>query len=395
MKIMFLGSVVTPELAENLSGTSIAGNKMQYCVLRELGKYTDIDISVVTVKSRASFPGDKVVFEKRDTINLGSGVNAYCASYCNIPLIKQIWHTLSIKHEAEKCIKREGTPDVIMAFNLFPQTGTPLLTIGEKYHIPVVSLLADLPIDDAAKRSKFMSGWRKVFDRITANNIAKCNNIIALNQNAVDIYNPNANSIIVDGGIDINEYTAVNEVISPNRKNIVYAGSLVKYNGIKALINMMDLIDDAEISLDIYGDGDLREFVEKESQRTERINYHGRVSSDKLNSIYQNAWLLINPRPVSDPISQVTFPSKMFEYLISGTPVLSTRLSGFSKEYESVMFFAENDSAEGLAKSVNYISSLTQHDLNDKAKKAQEFVLSNKTWEKQCKKIKAFLETLC
>ena len=42
-------------------------------------------------------------------------------------------------------------------------------------------------------------------------------------------------------------------------------------------------------------------------------------------------------RVVNDPIAQVTFPSKTFEYLLSGTPVLSTRLNGYTHEYDEAI----------------------------------------------------------
>lgn len=389
MKILFMGSVVTPDLAEKLTGTSIAGNKMQYCVVKELSHYPDIRIDAITVKSRAAFPRDLVAFEKSDIIKLFENVHGYCISYCNIPIIKQVWHTLSMYQSAKRYIKSKGTPDVLLTYNLFPQTGWGAIRLGKKYNIPVVTLLADLPIDDAAERNGLMRFWRSIFDSVTRKCIGQCDNIVALNKNAVDIYHPGANYIVIDGGIEI---TAINSIETARQKNIVFAGSLVKYNGIVQLVNAMKFVQDKNIVLNIYGDGDLHEFVAKSAKKESNIIYHGRVNSSSLNKIYQEAWLLINPRPVDDKIAFVTFPSKIFEYLLSGTPVLSTRLSGFSEEYNNVMFFSQKDNAESLGRAINQISDLSNDQLNELASKAQQFIINNKTWEKQCRKIKDFLE---
>lgn len=396
MEILFLGSVVTPVLAERLSGTSIAGNKMQYCVLKELSKIEDVNISAITVKCRAAFPKDRVIFEERDTIEIETNVKGYCAAYCNIPIIKQIWHTVSMYLETRRYIKKEGAPDVILSFNLFPQTGWAAVKSGKKYNIPVATLLADLPIDDANKRNWFMTQWRKLFDCLTIRLIKECKNIIALNENAIKIYHPKADSLIVDGGIDWNSNNTLLAIKGAENKDIVFAGALVQYNGIVNLLQAMQIVKKSgkDIILHIYGDGDLKDYVKAMAEKHDNIVFHGRVASEELTEIYNKAWLLINPRPVNDPISQVTFPSKMFEYLLSGTPVLSTRLSGFTNDYNDVMFFAESDTPQGLADKILEVSCQSQEEMNQKALRARKFVLDNKTWEKQCERIHEYLQKI-
>lgn len=391
MKIVYIGSVVSEELAEKLSGTSIAGNKMQFHVIDELSKYPDVDISVVSVKSRAAFPRDKKIFERKSHIQINDRVNAICIPYCNLPIVKQIWHTFSMWYQADRVIRKEGIPDVLLTYNLFPQTGMAFNKLKEKYKIVGVSLLADLPIDDAAGRGRIMRLFRKRFDAMTVKYLKRCRNYIVLNANAIKRYNLNARYTVVDGGIDIDNIDISYTPYKPCEKNIVYAGSLVTYNGIIPLLEAMDKVADQDVVLDIYGDGDLKNFVITASERNHNIRYHGRVSSDLLEDIYRKAWLLINPRYIDDPISQVTFPSKMFEYLISGTPVLSTHLNGFSSDYDEIMFFAYDDSPEAIAKAIDNVAKLSIEQMNSKAQKAKNFIIEKKNWHYQVKTIKKFL----
>jgi len=391
MKILFLGSVVPPELAEELSGTSVAGNKMQYCVLNRLSEFEDVRIDAVTVKCRAAFPRDKKLYQRREVLPLTRKVKGYFVGYCNIPIIKQIWHTLSIYHETKRYIRQNGKPDVVLSFNLFPQTGWTMKRLKEKYGIPTAALLADLPIDDAASRSKLMKFWRALFDWLTKGYIAECDNLITLNKKAVEFYHPDANYVVVDGAIDLDPDFVLPTVQIPEEKRIIFAGSLTKYNGVVQLVEAMELVTDKSVVLDIYGDGDMREFVRAMAEKTPNIIYHGRVSSAALGEIYNHAWLLINPRPVEDPIAQVTFPSKMFEYLLSGTPVLSTRLSGFTEEYDRVMFFSDGDDAQSIGEAINKVAQLPAETLRLVARDAQNFVIGCRTWRKQSARIKDFL----
>lgn len=394
MKILFLGSVVTPAQAEALSGTSVAGNKMQYCLLKRLSEFEDVHIDAISVKCRAAFPRDKRLWQHREELVLTDRVKGYFAGYCNFPIIKQIWHTLSVYHEARRYIRRHGRPDVVLSFNMFPQTGFTMKRLKQWYHIPTATLLADLPIDDAASRSGVMRFCRRLFDRLTERYIAGCDNIIALNKNAVEIYHPGADYVVVDGAIDLEPDYTPPKIQVPAEKRIVFEGSLTKYNGVVQLVEAMDYVADKSVVLDIYGDGDMREFVRAASENNRNIVYHGRVSSEALGEIYNHAWLLINPRPIDDAISQVTFPSKIFEYLLSGTPVLSTRLSGFSEEYDKIMFFAEGDDARSIGESINTVAQLPAKILCQAALNAQSFVVNSRTWQKQSARIKDFLLTL-
>ena len=122
------------------------------------------------------------------------------------------------------------------------------------------------------------------------------------------------------------------------------------------------------------------------------VRYWGKVDNNSMKRIQREAYLLINPRPVENLISKVTFPSKIFEYMVSGTPVLTTRLNGFTEEYYDKMFFVENNEPNQLAGKINEVMGLPRSVLRKKALLARQFVLENKTWEKQCNKIYEFIK---
>lgn len=389
MKILFLGYAISIEEASGTYGASIAGNKMQINLLKNLSVYPELEILSITVYPIAAYPKTKSLFIKSKSINLFNGFSSLRIAYLNLPVIKQLYITIATYFAARKIIKKEGIT-ILFTYNMFPEIGLPARWLRKKYGCTVISLLADLPIDDTVSRKGYSVILRKYFDKLTRKNILHCDKIIALNKHAVEVYAPGVPYIIVEGGIDNDDITQITSRID-KKKNIVYSGALVEYSGILNLIEAMKFIDDKTVTLDIYGSGQIEEYVKLRAEQTDNIKFHGKVDNVTMKKIQQNAFLLVNPRPIDNPIAMVTFPSKIFDYMLSGTPVLSTRLNGFPEEYFDKIYFVNSNEPDILAQKINEILKVPINQLHYQAIKAREFVIENKTWVKQCARIYSFL----
>lgn len=385
-KILFLGYVVPPEE----SNISIAGNKMQWYILKYLSRMEEIEISCVTVTPMAAFPHNRLLRSKYKTEQLFPGVVSHRVAFCNIPIIKQIWQIASMYCKAKELVGKHGV-DTVLTFNLFPQVGIPMRILKKKYKVDTVCVLADLPIDDTSNRNILLRWLRERFDKSTWKSMQICERYVALNENAMKQYLPQKPYIIVDGGIEPDEFPLQPNDWDGKEKNLVYTGALVEYSGIMNQIAAMELLEDKSIVLDIYGDGELRSEIERIAAENTRIRYHGKVSNQEAMLAQQSAWLLVNPRPVESDIAKVTFPSKIFEYLMSGRPVMTTRLNGFSSEYDDLLFWVEGDTAFALAEKINGIAELESGELEKRSIAAREYLLKNKTWEKNAEKIHQFI----
>jgi glycosyltransferase involved in cell wall biosynthesis len=386
-KIIFLGYVVPPEEAEG----SVAGNKMQWNTVRQLSALDDVQVVCVTVTPMTPFPHNKTIRYKSQKATLFPGVDNHRVAFWNLPVIKQFSQIVGVYRTAKRLVRKFGA-DTLLCFNLFPQIGIPMKWLKRKFSkLDTVCLLADLPIDDTPDRKGFSRILRAMMDSATWKSMQKCDRYVALNENAMKTYLPGKPYIIVDGGIDPDEFPKTLLGWNGKEKNIIYTGALVDYSGIMNLIAAMDLIEDKSIVLDIYGDGVLKPEVERIAGENSRIRYHGRVSNQEAMQAQQSAWLLANPRPVMTDIAQVTFPSKIFEYLMSGRPVMTTRLNGFSEDYDSLLFWVEGDSPEALAGCINSISKYEDDALTCRARSAREYLLKHKTWEHNAHRIYQFL----
>lgn len=392
MDLLYLGSVTNVEELKTLSGASVAGNNMQLNIIKNLYRYEDINIKVFATKSLAPFPKERTIVVKKAEIELIKGLTATQVPFINIPVIKQISQAISLFWYAKKEINNNS---IVMSFNLFFQEGIALRMLKKNCGAENLALLADLPIDSTYNRRGISKVLRKLFNKITENNIKNCANLIVLNKNAISKYAPDANYVVIEGGIDeafIPE--KYSEYITKERRNLIYSGALTEYSGINNLIEAMAKINDKTIVLDIYGGGEQEAYVKQKSNELKNVNYFGTCENKMIRELQKEAYLLVNPRPVDDPISQVSFPSKIFEYMISGTATLTTKLNGFSADYMDLMFFTSTNDPVELADKIEEIMNMDSIFLQNKAIKAADYIKKNKTWNKQSQIIYDFIKKI-
>ena len=389
MHIVYLGIISKPEDIGKIGEASVAGNKMQYNLLKHLSKYEDLKIDIVSFHPYRSFHKSKKLFVKTAKEKLFDNVDLWQVGYINMPIIKQLILPFITYFKAKSLIIDEN--DILFAYDMYPTQGIPMSLLRKKIKDKTLCLLADLSVGQVKKATGFKKLLRILYESNTLSNMKKCKNYIALNENAMKIYAPHSNYIIVDGGIEPSEFAEKECTWSGEEKNVIYTGALVDYSGIMNLVKAMSLIDDKSIVLDIYGSGPLQSEIEQAASNDARIRFHGSVDNKTAIKAQQSAWLLANPRPVGSEIAKVTFPSKIFEYLMSERPVMTTRLNGFSKDYDDILYWVEGETPEDIANCINNISKETPEALLARAKSARQYLLKNKTWEINAKNIHEFI----
>jgi len=384
--ILFLGSAINPN-EKIKAGYSIAANKMQLNILEQFSLYKNLKVDALTIYPIAPFPRN-VIYSKSKKLKLTDKVTSHSIGFINLPIIKQIIQGLTIYFYARKYIKKN--PDsILLTYNSSMQIGIPA-RILKKIYKKYVILLADPPIDYVTNRKKLYGYVMKVYNKLALIGINSCDMFVVINKKLIDSYSLKGRSILIEGGINPNDFN-LTVTKSYEEKIIIYSGALTFYSGILNLIHAMNYLVDEKIKLYIYGRGNLEKRVSDYAHASDKVYFKGNLSNDKILEIQQRAWLLVNPRVVNDPISQLTFPSKILEYMMSGVPVLTTRLNGFTSEYSDKLFFSDGDDVSSIANAINNLTFLNEKDLNEKALMARKFVLENKNWKVQTEKIYEFI----
>jgi hypothetical protein len=136
----------------------------------------------------------------------------------------------------------------------------------------------------------------------------------------------------------------------------IYSGLLDKARGVDLLLSATDLLPPTGWRLDITGAGELQEQVREYAGRSNnRIVFHATLSPDPYNELLRECDVGLNCQRVSDPISQVTFPSKIFTYFGAGLVVLSSRASGVPSACGDACLYYDEESPASLARGMQQL----------------------------------------
>jgi glycosyltransferase involved in cell wall biosynthesis len=182
--------------------------------------------------------------------------------------------------------------------------------------------------------------------------------------------------------------------VGKHNKTIMYSGNLDIKQGVLDLINSFSLIKDKDYKLWITGYGSGLPIIMEAIKNDTRIIYWPKLEQNELFKLQQKATLLINPLKPDHIKTRYFFPSKIMEYLASGTPVLMYKLSCLPNEYYNYLYFFDEYGIQGMSDKIIEICNKPPKELSDFGMAAQKFILDEKNPEVQCGKIYLMLQKL-
>jgi glycosyltransferase involved in cell wall biosynthesis len=199
--------------------------------------------------------------------------------------------------------------------------------------------------------------------------------------------------IVMEGSVD---YKFKSQTILPTHASrvVMYAGAVEAEYGFDTLLKAFMELPIKDVKLHIYGDGKFIKQLLAYQEQDARIKYMGVVSNEEIIQAEQQATLLVNPRLSNQELVKYSFPSKTTEYMLSGTPVLTTKLCGIPEEYYPHLYTFDEESVEGFKNKLLETLSLTNDELRQKGLDAQRFVLENKNNIKQAQRVEQFFEEI-
>lgn len=179
----------------------------------------------------------------------------------------------------------------------------------------------------------------------------------------------------------------IEKAIKTEPKTVMYAGGIEEKYGIKMLVEAFMAIRRDDIQLLLFGSGSYVGELMHATEKDHRIKYVGVVNNSEVVKAELSASLLVNPRLTNEEFTKYSFPSKNMEYMVSGTPLLTTKLPGMPEEYNKFVYHFENETIEGFSRAIETILNKTQNELKNFGKKTRYFVLQQKNNKVQAKRI--------
>lgn len=296
-------------------------------------------------------------------------------SVVNIPVIKHLFRAVSVFFKVLFAPKNTS-----IIFDVFAISANVAMTVAAKIRgFQRICIVTDLP-EILITRKLSLNLHNFVMKKATG--------YVLLTKQMSDKVNPFCKKeVIVEGVADSELTQKESHVEKGGARKIMYAGSLQKMYGVDKLLDAFLEICKENEEIHIFGSGDYADEISVTAKKNKNVVYHGSCSNEKVLIAEQEATLLVNPRSGEGEYTKYSFPSKVMEYMSSGTPVLMAKLPGIPDDYYNYCYTFDDKNPESLKQAIRMALDKEDKELSDLGDKAKSFVLKEKNNVMQAKKI--------
>lgn len=394
MNILYASTLCSERLLDHLSRTSKEKPKYSMQKFNRLltrgfvaNEHNVYTISSIPFSKKTT---DQIVFWERNEIE--DGIRYHYALGLNIPLLHNVLvMLLSFFYTLFWCLSHRNRVVVCDVLQVSICIG--VMAASKLTFTKTAAIVTDMPGYMLGHTGQVRKG-KSFQTRFIMSYVNNYDRYILLTEQMNEMVNLKKRPYVIMEGL-------VDSQMKPESRNpirkprmIIYAGGLQERYGLKMLVDAFDNLstDYPDSQLHIYGFGPFVPYIKDLSKRNSQVIFHGAVTNDEVVEAELKATLLVNPRPTHEDFTKYSFPSKNMEYMVSGTPVLTTRLPGMPLEYHPYVYLFEAETTEGYEKTLRYVLSLPDQELDIMGRSAQRFVLDNKNNVFQAARVLKLLE---
>lgn len=304
-------------------------------------------------------------------------------------------------HVAKEYARLNGKPDVILASSVHPLTLVAGIKIAKKFGIPCICEVRDLWPEsifyfNKIKESSLLGrvlvkGEHWIYKKADALIFTKEGDTDYIKEKKWDVEQGGDIDLqkahYINNGVDIeafnkniNENKLEDPDLESGKFNVVYVGAIRPVNNVGAILDVAKLLRDyTDISFLIYGDGNQKEMLENRvrDENISNVKIKGYVNKKYIPYILSKSSVnLLNYSNTQYNWTRGNSSNKLFEYMASGKPIISTVKMGYSliKKYQCGVEL-ESGSPEDLAQAILEIKNMPTEEyelLGENAKKGAE-----------------------
>lgn len=398
MKILYFGTVCNLENYNNLledcsNKPSVAPIVLETALLDGFKK-NNIDVEIYSYPMIPTFPKSKLIHFGNIKEKLACGYECTWLNTVNLPFLKQITRRLHAKKEIKCWLKKYKDEGIIFTYSIPPFLVKDVIKYGKKYSVKKIAIIPDL-----LKHMYINENQKSIITKLKMKYIkpalklqSEYDGYIYLTEAMRDIVAPNKPYIVMEGIANDLQMINSSDEFKTDVRAIMYAGMLHEKYGILNLVDAFEKLNNPNLELWLFGDGTAAFEIKKRAHKNWKIRYFGIVNREKIIEYEKKATLLVNPRNPKEEFTSYSFPSKTIEYMLSGTPVLTTKLRGIPEEYFQYVFGADDNSSESLKKEIEKILLYSDEELREVGLKAKNYIVREKNSCKQVSKIVEFIK---
>ncbi|MBR6593621.1 MAG: glycosyltransferase [Clostridia bacterium] len=397
MNILYFGTVCDAKNYDNLlkgckAKPSVAPLVFESSFLDGMKK-NGAEMEIYSFPMVPTFPNCKLLRFGGFKEKLECGYECRWLYTVNLPVLKQLSRKLSGRRAIKSWCKKNRGDGLILTYSVPPFLVGDVLKYGKKYGVGTVAIIPDLLRDMYVnEKPSLLTRLKNLYIRPALKKQSGYDGYVYLTEAMAEVVAPDKPYTVMEG-IALCEKDAREERLEKAFPyGIMYAGMLHEKYGIINLIDAFEALKREDAELWLFGDGSARAEIERRAAANPSIRYFGTVSRGEILEYEKKATLLINPRDPDEEFTQYSFPSKTVEYMLSGTPLITTKLRGIPDEYFGYTFASDGNSVAELKSLMEKCLSLAAEELCAFGKKACRFITEEKNSKKQALKVINFLK---
>ena len=407
MEILFLGGLFPKETEDEIVNNSIgsvqnAANNLQWEFVKGLEENSCKSITILNSLYIGSYPvrykmmNIKTYTFSRNLVN-SKAINV---GFLNLTGIKRVSRYISLKPHVKNWIDSKKDKKKIIIAYAMTSTFTQILEYAKKLDNNIVTclIIPDLPqyMNLSAQKSYLYKFLKNIDIKIIKKNMKFVDSYVVLTKFMLDFLDKSKPYVVIEGiSSDIFSFGYKDlKYNEDNIKTVLYSGGLYEKYGVIDLITSFEMLRNVNYRLIICGSGDAEDTIREACKRDRRIIFKGLLRRDEILDLQRNATVLINPRANTEEYTKYSFPSKILEYMSSGTPVLAYMLDGIPSEYRDYIYAINENEENAIYNALKIVLEKKEDELYEKGNNAKEFVHHNKNRRVQCGKVISMLKDL-
>ncbi len=391
--ILLIGTITSPSLSDTFVKADINPGPAEIVQRYLITGLCNIGFNSVECVSAPRIPSyPKAMIKKVPKIDWEmEQAKIHSIGFNNIEGISFIDRARKIKKETLKWAERhENEHKTIIVYSMHSPFLDAAQAIKKRYPDTIITIIVpDLP-QFMSNHSGIKKALKKA-DMMRINHLMSCvDKYILYTKYMADYFHLKPEEwIVLEGLMDVSKIEVNDEPKDRIRPVCMYAGRLDVRYAIDKLIEAFGMVPEADLHL--YGSPKDAEKLQEYIDKYENVYYMGTLSQDDVFMRMREVDLLLNPRPTNIELAKYSCPSKTFEYMASGTPVLMTRLPGVPDEYYPFLYTFDDESIEGMRDRIKSVIRKSSSELREKGRRAQEFLIKSKSSNIQVERICKFI----
>lgn len=286
----------------------------------------------------------------------------------------------------KKYSKEFGKPDVILASSVHPLTMVAGIKIAKRLGVPCICEIRDLWPEaifafNKAKENSLLgkvliAGEHWIYKNADALIFTKEGDTDYIKEKKWDTKQGGdidlSKAYYINNGLDIEAFNkSINtsilkdEDLDKEKFNVVYVGAIRPVNNVENILDAAKILKEhQDIQFLVYGDGNQRKTLERKvaEEKIDNVEMKGFVSKKYIPNILSKSSLnILNYSQTQYNWARGNSSNKLFEYMASGKPIISTVKMGYSilEKYKCGLEL-ENASAQELADMILEVKNMSE-----------------------------------